>query len=1000
MKRYLLLGLFMSVLSLAGAQEYFQQHVAYTIHVKLDDEQHVLRGDEEVVYTNNSPDSLTFLYFHLWPNAYKNRKTALARQLVRIGSAEMLLASNDELGYVDSLAFTLDGLPCWWMFDPDHIDVCKIMLERPLPPGEQVTVATPFKVKLPSGSISRLGHIGQSYQITQWYPKPAVYDTAGWHPMPYLTQGEFYSEFGTFDVFIELPENYTVGATGDLKTDTEVERLNELASKTQTWLDLRKEENDWISFRSEMSFPESADQYKTLHYHQERVHDFGWFADKRYRVLKGKVGLPNSGDTCTVWTMFTNRNARLWSESIEYMHDAIYYYSLWNGDYPYAHATAVDGTISAGGGMEYPNVTVIGNATSALQLETVIMHEVGHNWFYGILGSNEREHAWLDEGLNSYNEQRYLSTKYPSGSLFTTTPPNGLLRFVGLDHYGLKDVHYLTYLLMARPNRDQPLSISANHYSFLNYGAVVYSKSAVFLNYMRHYLGDEVMDETMQQYFTQHKFQHPTPKSFEAAIEGSANKDLDWFFEDVVRTTAKLDYGMGRVKVEEGKTIVKIKNSGGLVSPVHVALLDEDEVVEEKWIDGFPKDSTITFSGTAERVQIDPGTIMPEIRRDNNYARTKGPFKRVEPLKLKLVGSAERPDVNQIALIPMFAANVPNGFMPGLLLHNGTVPSRRFSYYFLPLFSTKEVLPVGLGNISLSLCPKKSAFESIELGVRGKRYVHNRVAETAFTYNRLVPSLTFYLRPPTYSGLYTHHFSFESVIAHTEVAQINSDATIGKKDLVDVYNRGQYEFKLNHPVYALDGTWQLEEYSRDGSFFRTSLELREVITVENKFRSTIRFFGGAFLSNSTTNPAYNWRMDGQNFATDYAYDSEILDRSGASDVWTNQMTETHGAIKVPTASGQSNRWITALNVKVRPGRIPLGLFTDVGVNHTGDVVADAGVYLSLIPEVVEVYMPLLYTQNVQRQINANGWKFYDLIRFQFDIDRINPIQYIRRSDIP
>src|SRR5690606_10936306 len=139
-----------------------------------------------------------------------------------MGNTAMYFASDDELGYIDSISFALNGKLCLWEIDKENIDICKVYLENPLFPGCSVTISTPFRVRLPSGSISRLGHVGESLQITPWYAKPAVYDTAGWHQMPYLTQGEFYSEFGSFDVFITLPEIYVVGATGDLQTVSEV----------------------------------------------------------------------------------------------------------------------------------------------------------------------------------------------------------------------------------------------------------------------------------------------------------------------------------------------------------------------------------------------------------------------------------------------------------------------------------------------------------------------------------------------------------------------------------------------------------------------------------------------------------------------------------------------------------------------------------------------------------------------------------------------------------
>ena len=172
--------------------------------------------------------------------------------------------------------------------------------------------------------------------------------------------------------------------------------------------------------------------------------------------------------------MFTPEEGELWQKAPEYLHDATYYYSLWNGDYPYNQVTAVDGTISAGGGMEYPNVTVIGRSGSDSGLETVIVHEVGHNWFYGILGSNERENAWMDEGINSFNETRYLVTKYGEDKGSLPRARGRLAQLFELDDFQYKWIDELSYLFPARFGADQPIQCHSNSLTQLNYGAIVY----------------------------------------------------------------------------------------------------------------------------------------------------------------------------------------------------------------------------------------------------------------------------------------------------------------------------------------------------------------------------------------------------------------------------------------------------------------------------------------------------------------------------------------------
>ena len=326
---------------ISEGQEYFQQRTDYKIQVRLNDSLHQLSAFENIIYTNNSPDTLSFIYFHLWPNAYKNNSTPLAVQLLRSGQTKFYYAPVSDYGYIDSLDFKVNDKPLKWNFLKDTIDICIIELNEKLLPGRSINISTPFRVKIPGEAFSRLGRYGQSYQVTQWYPKPAVYDPLGWHKMPYLNEGEFYSEYGSFDVSITLPENYTVAATGVLQNKEELDRLNEIASETAEIKYFDKKNN---------GFPKSSENFKTIRFVQDSIHDFAWFADKRFHVLKGNVVLPESKKTVTTWVYFSNIEGNLWRDAVPYVNNAVFYYSRWLGEYPYSNCTAVESALGAGGG--------------------------------------------------------------------------------------------------------------------------------------------------------------------------------------------------------------------------------------------------------------------------------------------------------------------------------------------------------------------------------------------------------------------------------------------------------------------------------------------------------------------------------------------------------------------------------------------------------------------------------------------------------------------------
>lgn len=501
----------------------WQQGVSYDIQVRLDDERHELQGDLSLRYTNNSPETLEFLLLHIWPQAYSNGNTPLAQQLLRQGKSDFHFATASERGGLDSLSIKVDGQTTDWTYYEGAIDIIQVALPSPLQTGQQLVLTTPFRVKIPQ-SFSRLGRVGESYQMTQWYPKPAVYDQDGWHPMSYLDNGEFYSEFGDFRVQIELPANYIVGSTGLLQTASERERLLALDRATRNWLDTA---SNLSASYVEVPFPPSAPETKRLEYWAENVHDFAWFADKRFHVLYDTLALAGKEEAVEVWSFFTDTQAAWWGKSMEYLKAATRFYSEQVGSYPYPSVAAAQSPRSAGGGMEYPMITLIGMEGSEESLDDVITHEVGHNWFYGVLGSNERDHAWMDEGLNSYYEYRYMRERYPESG-------------------GETDYDWLSYMYAASLAIDQPPATTSEQLSYNNYWISAYTKPQLALDELEREVGTMVLDQAMQDYFNTYAFRHPTPEDFKVSLESSLGKDLTTFFDNYIWSSGGLERPMAK----------------------------------------------------------------------------------------------------------------------------------------------------------------------------------------------------------------------------------------------------------------------------------------------------------------------------------------------------------------------------------------------------------------------------------------------------------------------
>lgn len=492
--------------------QYWQQQVNYTIDVSLNDKDHTLEGFEKIEYINNSPDTLHFIWFHLWPNAYKNDKTAFTDQTLENGNTKFYFSNTEDRGYINRLDFKVGNSTAAIEDHPQHIDIVKILLPSPLLPGQKTIITTPFHVKLPY-NFSRGGHDGESYQATQWYPKPAVYDKNGWHPMTYLDQGEFYSEFGSFDVSITLPKNYVVAATGELQNGEEKSWLKTRSSFS--WEPLKeKEKSKYGQVKTIIQFfPESSKESKTVRYKQNNVHDFAWFADKRFIVNYDTCRLA-SGKIIDAFTFYTPSHKENWNNTVQNAKDAVRHYSNLIGEYPYSIVQVVQGPESFGGGMEYPTITVISPNENKKSLDNTIAHEIGHNWFYGVLGSNERKHPWMDEGMNSFYDDKYKEIKYGKQA----------------------DIVRLAFETKAATKTDQPIETSSEKFSEANYGLVAYYKAAEWMRYLEKVLGTETFDKAMQEYYNRWQFKHPQPEDLKKTIEEISGKNLDSVFAYLTKT--------------------------------------------------------------------------------------------------------------------------------------------------------------------------------------------------------------------------------------------------------------------------------------------------------------------------------------------------------------------------------------------------------------------------------------------------------------------------------
>ncbi len=955
------------------SQEYFQQEVKTKIDVSLNDKLHQLDAFTEIVYINHSPDTLHFIWFHLWPNAYSNNTTPLAKQVFRINGKSKLFDDPELNGFIDSLDFKVNGKQVQWYSLPEQPDICRIELNETLKAGDTLIITTPFRVKIPKGVTSRLGHIGESYQISQWYPKPAVYDQDGWHPMSYLDQGEFYAEFGSFDVSITLPDNYTVGASGNLQNQQEIDRLEKLAADS-SWLN--------ASHLGRVPFPASSKQLKTLQYTAVGVHDFAWFADKRFNVMQGKVQLPASGREVTTRVMFTNRQSNLWKHALDDVNDAILWTSTKVGDYPYSHFTAVQSALSAGYGMEYPGITVIGIAEDAYSLDEVLTHEIIHNWFYSALASNERTNPFMDEGLTSAYTARYMKEKYPLKKLWQIYFKNWkLARFFNIDHLPVERMQELEWMAQARNNREQPIKLPATEFSDINYGVILYNKASIAFNYLRSSLGDSLFDAAMRDYYHNWMFRHPRPKDLRSSFENHTDKDLSWFFDDLIGTTKRLDYKMVRVKNNQ----LLVKNNAELVSPLLIAGMTADSIFFEKWVDGFEGQQWIELpEGDYTTIQIDPGHIMPEIFRINNNIQKYGVFPRADPVKTQLLITVDDPEKHSLMVMPVVNWTRENGFMAGVALHNGFIIPKPVEYFVMPFYAFGNKDLAGFGSITYNITPYDKLIRLAAISVEGTQFG--------------APGNQNYQKLNTGIDLYFRKKDMTSPISQKVYGKYTTASNLYQLELQEkaaMNSTIQFGYQLEKQSVINPFTLQAA-FESGKSYQKTSVEFNYRMSYFGKDKGLeIRLFAGTMLKEDLEIPFYALSPAGRSGHELYLFQGTYPDRFAIfpSNLWSRQMSLSEGALVSPIndSLGYSS-WLVSLSfTSSLPGKIswlPVKpfvnmLLNDKGLGHGNNSLLffEAGIKAGFW-NLLEIYVPLLVSKNIDL---ANG-VFKNRIRFVFTLD--------------
>lgn len=609
--------LMITSISYAQGKDYWQQRVEYEMNIDVDAPNHRFAGSQKLTYYNNSPDTLRKVFYHLYFNAFQPksmmdvRSRTIADPDGRVRDRIYQLP-DDEIGYHKINSLKQDGKAVDYKVDGTILEVT---LNKPLLPGKNTVFEMQFNSQVPR-QIRRSGWAnkeGVEFSMSQWYPKLSEYDEMGWHPNPYIGR-EFYGVWGDFEVNITIDSSYVIGATGHLQNPRQIG-------------------HGYPKKESEVKRPNS--QKLTWRWKAENVHDFMWAADPDYvhtttqvpdgpelHFLYQRNPVAANADSSHQQQLREN-----WEKLPEYTVKAFQFMNDNFGKYPYDKFSVIQG---GDGGMEYPMGTLITGNRSLVGLVGVTVHELIHNWYYGVLATNESLYPWMDEGFTTYTSALTMQHLFP-----------------GRRNYNPHGGSYRSYFNIHKDGMFEALDTHADHFHTNRaYGTASYSTGAVFLNQLRYIIGNENFSRGMKRYFHTWKFKHPTGEDFIRVMEEQSGMILDWYYQYFIQSTKTIDYGISSVVGDQNATYVTLERHDLMPMPIDLMVEYQDgskklfymplrimrgqkandeypdmqRTIEQDWPWVNP---SYTFeiakpASSIKRIEIDPSQRMADINRDNN----------------------------------------------------------------------------------------------------------------------------------------------------------------------------------------------------------------------------------------------------------------------------------------------------------------------------------------------------------------------------------------------
>ena len=893
---------------------------------------------QETLFYNTSDSVFTKIYLHDWANSFKDRKTPLSKRFIEDFRKDLYFANKEELGYSKIKNLSVNFESASFERVKNQRDIIKIKLNKPLLPGDSIKITSNYYIKIPDAKFTGYGKTINGYHLRFWHQTPAVFNN-GWQLMSNFNTDDLFQKGTDYTIEINTPKDYVVESNlyqYETKNNNSTDYFLVGRNKTDIILSINKNK-----------------QLKTFKTKSLSVHTDLFNKELNYELT----------------TDILNRELRFISKYLgNYPHKEIYVDKITQSKNPIY------------GLNQLPNF--LRPFSDVFKWDLTMFKAITKKYIENTLLLNKRKDYWLIDGLQSYLMMEYVQKYYPEVKLFGKVSNMWGIRKFNLAKLEFNDKYPFVYQFSARRFLDQALTTPSDSLSNFNRKIVNKYKAGLGLRYLKGYLGGNLLNETIKEFYQKNKLKIINSENFGKLLSNKTDKNLSWFFGDYLKTNKKIDYTIESIKEDKDSLKITIKNKRNISAPVALYGVKNKEIKFKKWINNIDSTKTIKVKkGNFDRFALNYENLYPEYNTLDNWKSIKKNLLN-KPLKFTFFKDIEDPYYNQIFYEPHAQYNYYNGLILGVKLHNKPIIKRNLEFNLEPSYATKSKSLIGSFSVNYNQFFEKTSIYKIKYGIAGINldYAPN------LSYKSLIPFINVIFKRKSLRDASSKSITAKIVHINKDVLPINS------KPEEDKYSVFSLRYRYNKADIIKEFGYSFStEFSKN--FSKAALDLRFRKLTNKNTQLDFRVFAGAFISNKTSGNYFSFGLDRSN---DYLFQLNYYGRSESSGIFSQQFINTEGGFKSVLPTRFANQYMLSFNSSIGMWRW-LEFYNDVAfLKNKGKSIYfgyENGIRFNFINNILELYFPLY---------SNNGWEtsqhaYPEKIRFTFTADINAVYNFFRRG---